>query len=36
MDENNRTILQPSELRTSEHYVVYYNFVTKTLLVSIL
>ena len=30
--EDNRTVLQPSALRTSEHYVVYYNFVTKTLL----
>ena len=32
VNEMNRTVLQPSELRTSEHYVVYYNFVTKTLL----
>jgi hypothetical protein len=32
----NRTVLQPSELRTNEQYVVYYNFVTKTLLVAIL
>ena len=29
--ENNRTGIAPSNLRTSEYYVVYYNFVFKTL-----
>ena len=31
-DVNGRTIINPSSLRTNRHYVVYYNFVTKTLL----
>ena len=30
--ENNRTTIIPTSLRTNEHYVVYYNFVFKTLL----
>ena len=31
-DLDGRTIINPTELRTNRHYVVYYNFVTKTLL----
>ena len=30
--ENNRTSIRPTDLRTNEHYIVYYNFVFKTLL----
>ena len=31
-DLDGRTIINPTELRTNQHYIVYYNFVTKTLL----
>ena len=34
--ENNRTSIKPTPMRTNEYYIVYYNFIVKTLLTELL
>ena len=36
VEMNNRTIIGPTPMRSSENYIVYYNFWTKTILTELL